>query len=610
MFMVNITDDFLLDKIIKQCQGYLDENSEIKKKPVDYGEQIKKEFGTDVTNELCKDHPLDEDIRKKLEQLKKQLVNEEIPYESNEDINNIWISLIKKAIMCLRFFDKREPFQNQKGTSSKAPEVYGMDDLIKYHEKYCDFEAILYGGDSYYRDHIFHAIRCWMLGVYILLDENKNLTNNGEKLINSIHIEGESIRELNSEYTENIINEYSLEVGGVSKLDINYRKHIIDKQNSIYLYIKKEGEKGYIVKEDNFSNNINILEKISMWTIIALCHDLGYPLEKSTKILDKTREMMGIFVAQPKIWSDINFNGVQDNINDYIIKFMSSKMKMYSNIHQKDTQSVDGTQKVSNLSINKGEDSKRQYWGRIQPKYYLKYTKSLEHYSHGIISSIIIYKMLLYFMEADNNLNDDYIYKHEDARQFYIRREILRAMASHTCKDIYQMQLTTFTSLLFLCDEMQEWGRKSWKNLYEGTSSKLTNLKLKEFNAKKIDYTESIQMDNATFNQLSSNIFRIFENQYILYKTTFRDGQDTANRKFDIHKNMIIDINKKKFTGIQNIEIKFKINHEEQDSFIVTINTDGEELSDDAKQLKNKLKKQIIDNYKKQYEYDYIDLYI
>ena len=37
MFM-KITDDFLLDKIIKQCEGCSDK----KNKPINYGEQIKK----------------------------------------------------------------------------------------------------------------------------------------------------------------------------------------------------------------------------------------------------------------------------------------------------------------------------------------------------------------------------------------------------------------------------------------------------------------------------------------------------------------------------------------------------------------------------------------
>lgn len=77
--------------------------------------------------------------------------------------------------------------------------------------------------------------------------------------------------------------------------------------------------------DNTFSSNINFFEKISMWTFIALCHDLGYPLEKSQQILDKTQKMMKEFIPNPNIWNNFGFNGIQDNINEYIIKFMSTK---------------------------------------------------------------------------------------------------------------------------------------------------------------------------------------------------------------------------------------------------------------------------------------------
>ena len=608
---VKITDSFLLERIIEKCE---DSDNDHNPQVVNYEEKIKKEFGEDINNIKCKYHPLDITIKKKLKILQNQLDgNDEIPYQASEDINELWKVLIKKAIMCLRFFDKREPFQENDGGELKEPSVYGLEDLLKYHEKYCDFESILYGGDSYYRDHIFHAMRCWMLGILVLLDTNTTFINNGENLINNLHIEGEFLGETYLNVSSELKENYNLNEGWEKELNKKKRKHLIsidesnesNKEMPSYLYIKKKEEgslEEYIVNEDSFSNNINILEKISMWTIIALCHDLGYPLEKSTKILDKTRDMMGVFVAQPKIWSDINFIGVQDSINDYIIKFMSSKMKRCKDI-LKSTKCEDSTEIDDHDKWF--ETYERAYLGRIQPKYYLKYTKSLEHYSHGIISSIIVYKMLLYFMEADNNLNDDYIYKHEDARQFYIRREILRAMASHTCRDIYQMELTTFTSLLFLCDEMQEWGRKSWKNLYEGTSSKLSELILEKFNDKKIDYTEKIQMKNATSKQILNNISRIFEKQYILYKTTFRDGQYTAKRKFDIHKKMELEIDKK-FRQISGLEIEFEINHSKKDSFMLRIKESGYyEECKESQELINELISKIR-NYKKDYIYDEI----
>ena len=55
------------------------------------------------------------------------------------------------------------------------------------------------------------------------------------------------------------------------------------------------------------------------------------------------------------------------------------------------------------------------------------------------------------------------MFDHEDSRQYYIRREILRAIASHTCHDIYQNDMLRFSFLLILCDDAQEWGRKSIK---------------------------------------------------------------------------------------------------------------------------------------------------
>ena len=147
---------------------------------------------------------------------------------------------------------------------------------------------------------------------------------------------------------------------------------------------------------------------------------------------------------------------------------------------------------------------------------------------------------------------------------------------------------------------MQEWGRKSWKNLYEGTSSKLTELKLEKFNDEKIDYTEKIQMKNATSKQILNNISRIFEKQYILYKTTFRDGQYTAKRKFDIHKKMELEIDEK-FRGILELEIEFEINHNKKDSFILSIKESGYSC-EKSQQLINELQEKIK-KYEENYRY-------
>ena len=51
---------------------------------------------------------------------------------------------------------------------------------------------MLYGSDSYYRDHVFHVIRVWLLGLYLILNKNSYITETGNRLIDNIRFEGES----------------------------------------------------------------------------------------------------------------------------------------------------------------------------------------------------------------------------------------------------------------------------------------------------------------------------------------------------------------------------------------------------------------------------------
>lgn len=499
--MFNINDKNLISDI---NNGFA---KEIEKREKEYSE---KQFT----------HPLDSGARKVLQNL---VVDgkETIEYSQVKQLDELWIMLINKSIKCLRFFDEREPFLKN---SDKRPVAYGIDKLEQYHQRYASFESLLYGASSYYRDHVFHAVRTWMLGVFCLL---KPMKSKRKLLIDQITIDGCS--------------------------------------------------------DEVFKSNINFFEKISMWTLIALCHDLGYPLEKSQQILDKTQKMMKEFIPNPNIWNNFGFSGIQDNINEYIIKFMSTKMMLI----KKD--SVEEEVKIDDKSMTVSYIN-NLYYGRVQPKYYLKYTKSLEHFDHGVISSMIIYKMLLYFLESDFNLNDDYEYKYEDARQFYIRREILRAMASHTCSDIYNIYLTTFSSILFLCDELQEWGRKSWNELYSGLQPNAVKLSIDEFDPQSVSIKEEIDMQQIDEEQIFiDNIKRIFERQYAHYKVIFRDGQYTQAREFNFKKQMDVQL-KQDGTEENVLKIQYELKAQEKNYFKVDL-THSNQYNNEM--IKEKLKKII-----------------
>lgn len=391
---------------------------------------------------LSKEHPLDDVIRDKLSKLISTGQDNEL-FEKLDQVREIWIGLIRKSIVCLRYYDGREPFLKNK---SKSPVAYGTDNLQEYYEKYTKFEALLYGGANHYRDHVVHVFRVWLLGVDILLRNN-------------------------CQYLDKIT---------------------VDKNCSV-----------------------NPLEKISIWTIISLTHDLGYPLEKSLQIVEKTRDMMKYFVTNPIMNMDIDFSGVQNNMNDFVLRFMSSKM-------------------------HKKEGKSGKFVARLQPKYYFKFQKSLEHNMHGVISSLILYKLLIFFMESDYSLHEDYTFDKEDVRQFYIRREILRALASHTCLDIYQNYMCNMSFLLILCDESQDWGRKTINNLY--VDEKI-NYEFKDvdidfsnpiYQCKVQDFYKIIGKDKS--DKPIKRIIEKFLDQCKTYRLLFRDGQDTARRDFDFHR--------------------------------------------------------------------------
>lgn len=208
--------------------------------------------------------PLDEDIVGPEGDLKKLLSDQEnaISYSKAGKLDNLWRSLLNKSIVCLRYFDTREPFLDN---PNKAIVAYGIDKLEEYHLRYTEFESLMYGSSAYYRDHVFHAIRVWLLGVFCLL------------------------KKINAE--DAFITKLGLDGGAKPP------------------------------------SKIDFFEYISMWTITALCHDLGYPLEKAEQILDKTRKMMREFVPNPNVWNNFGYSGTQDSINEYVLKFISTKMK-------------------------------------------------------------------------------------------------------------------------------------------------------------------------------------------------------------------------------------------------------------------------------------------
>lgn len=421
-------------------------------------------------------HPLDNDITQKLRKLGDDIHADDDDYalfHYQEQIDELWGLLLQKAIVCLRYHDEREPF---KGNGKKTPKAYGLDELKKYYKKYKKFENVLYGTSQYYRDHVVHVFRTWLCGIELLV------RNKGSNL------------------------------GKVGIMDT----------------ICTREKKGDPIEKKIVP--ISPAEKISIWTLIALTHDLGYPLEKARNVIGITQDMVSTFVRNPDISADFSFHGPQNYMNDFVVRLMSSKMEF-----REEPETEESNEKRE----------PKPYVARLQPKYYFKFQKSLERNEHGILSTLIIYKLLTYFLESDYNINEDYRFSKEDCRQFYIRREILRAIASHTCNDVYQMYMGSFSFLLRICDDAQEWGRKNISELYVKSAQeyKLGDIDL-QFNEKAV--SECTISEDITVPDSDSvrKLLERFRAQAITYVTIFRDGQDTSSRDFSFNRKLTIKAEK------------------------------------------------------------------
>lgn len=278
----------------------------------------------------------------------------------------------------------------------------GLDELCKYLEEYSRFEQILYGALPNYRDHIAHTLRVMLLGDWTIRG------------------------------TFGFAN----------------------------VAPKKNGPNN--TDEEKEANGLNITdeEKEAMWTIMALTHDLGLPLQAIRGISQSVRDMLYRFgmVSVEELASGY-FSQFAD-LSDFVLRFVSSDV----------------------IPIEKS------YVLHTQAKYYQKFLSALSSFNHGVISSIILMKNLVYFKESEFMMDGfKPLTRKEDARQFLIRKEILRAIASHSCDDIYYLSIVNFPFMLNVFDEMQEWGRPRLMDVTKRMGSE-SELFINKFDQNIVDY--------------------------------------------------------------------------------------------------------------------------
>lgn len=383
-----------------------------------------------------------ENIKKYLIELGKDRIDKDI-------VKHLWKNLLIDAISFLKHNDKREVAGSTGiafDENIRLLNSYAVTDLTEYIENFSNFESILYGTDKGYRDHLNHVILVWAIGLDLILNNLSRLKKeDGFEIVTDKYefyiIEKGSDKEIKLEKSLKDIEE------GKFNLRVRFQESKSQEKN------KKE-KKGqlYITNGEIFA----------IWTIIALCHDLGYPVGKTSKINDEYKNILSHFGRIKVEEFNFSFNNFNDNLVEKFLNIVSSRPKTYDLTPNEIKDNLEKNESKSSIDI------KNFGYTSIQSKFYDKLAKSLEEYKHGAFSALLIFKTLTYFLETDYSYSINDKLSLHDLKQFYLRREILRAICEHTCEKIYHVSLETIPFILILCDELQAWGRPRFEEIQEG----------------------------------------------------------------------------------------------------------------------------------------------
>ncbi len=392
------------------------------------------------------------------------------------NVLNFWERLLTDAIKFLKWHDLEEipPKKNR----PKSPDdvisegslgVYALKDFFK---AFMEFEGLLYGAEQFYRDHVLHLIRVWLTGEFLIgkcFDAN---------------------------FPIYIFDEEKIDGGA----DPKYISDVTIKNATLSQSAKN--------KHALFKG-----EESAIWCIIALTHDLGYPLGKIEKINESLKKMMRFFAKTKLDEFFFSFPLQNQFINDAILKYVSSKIV----INEKDSKD----KKIG----------KKEFNTHMQAKFYLKFSRSFERFDHGIISCIVLAKNLVYFLETNYDFDSiENLKGEEEARQFIIRREILRAIASHTCHEIYHFKHNTFSFLLLLVDELQFWGRPTFDLMRSGNKEEVS-VKIKEFSDNKVAFVINAKPSPG---YQKKSLCKFFKDKVDMFNKILRIGVDSYERKFTL----------------------------------------------------------------------------
>jgi hypothetical protein len=259
----------------------------------------------------------------------------------------------------------------------------GYYELCGYFDEYANYENLLFALDDNHRDHVIHSIWVLLIGLYLR----------------------ETFKVFDMDFSNVVIY-------------VDEKKDTIEAAEDVIKIVKEH--------------------ETSLWCLIALTHDLGYPIEKTKKANELMSKMVSNFGFLEQRDFSYNFTTVHQTAIESLLKTLSSVV-VFTN------------PKGHNIASYSGGS--------------LDFAKSFEKLDHGVMSAYLLQMCLDYICELTgfteglpSNIVDTNKQKAASRAMVIL---MLHAIAAHTNDNVYWTAFNQMPPFLLLCDELDEFSRYS-----------------------------------------------------------------------------------------------------------------------------------------------------
>ena len=337
---------------------------------------------------------------------------------------------------------------------SNSPKDRSIENVNNYIDAFTVFEEMLFGLDQTYRDHTLHSLWVYLFG-----------------------------------------HQFIIGMGGYDKIEIAGQMNIT---------FFKDGQPKFVTGTHPIKGSKPHME--AMWGMIAILHDLGYPVEA---ISNKPHEVFSR-ILDPFA---IDFSSIfQVDLGSRISLLHQSVCDLLSTMYRPKGLTSEETEKLCEEADKKA--SKDLLYVPLEPSVTKAEALEMEFKIasvdkiHSAWSAILAFKNINYLHESDyhGGGNRDYL-------KLLTKRDILYSIVHHTSEEPKDQAMNRFQFILLLMDDIEEAARYSRGGKERGLVSDYCDLKWDVGGAKtvvELDYTyhdyDAQRKYSAVLNKYKSQI--------------------------------------------------------------------------------------------------------